>query len=62
MKRLSDLDFKGARILFEQVLHMDPNNGKVYNARVTVVDGGKKLEMRGSILFFGRTQTWLRVK
>ena len=41
---------------------LDPNNGKVYNARVTVIDGGKKLEMRGSILFFGRTQTWLRVK
>ena len=41
---------------------LDPNNGKVYNARVTVVDGGKKLEMRGSILFFGRTQTWLRVR
>ena len=41
---------------------LDPNNGKVYNARVTVIDGGKKLEMRGSILFFGRTQTWLRVR
>jgi len=41
---------------------LDPNNGKVYNAKVTVIDGGKKLEMRGSILFFGRTQTWLRVK
>ena len=26
-----------------------------------VYGGGKKLEMRGSILFFGRTQTWLRV-
>ena len=40
---------------------LDPNNGKTYNAKVTVIDGGKKLEMRGSILFFGRTQTWIRV-
>ncbi len=41
---------------------LDPANGKVYNARVTVIDGGKKLEMRGSVLFFGRTQTWVRVE
>jgi uncharacterized protein (DUF2147 family) len=27
-----------------------------------VIEGGKKLEMRGSILFFGRTQTWIRVE
>ena len=39
---------------------LDPKNGKTYNAKVTVIDGGKKLEMRGSILFFGRTQTWIR--
>jgi uncharacterized protein (DUF2147 family) len=41
---------------------LDPNNGKTYNAKVTVIDGGKKLEMRGSILFIGRTQTWIRVE
>ena len=41
---------------------LDPNNGKVYAARVTVIDGGRKLEMRGSFLFIGRTQTWLRVE
>ena len=40
---------------------LDPKNGKSYNAKVTLIDGGKKLEMRGSILFFGRTQTWIRV-
>jgi len=40
---------------------LDPNNGKSYNAKVTIIDGGKKLEMRGSILFIGRTQTWIRV-
>lgn len=41
---------------------LDPANGKTYNARVTVIDGGKKLEMRGSVLFIGRTQTWLRAE
>jgi uncharacterized protein (DUF2147 family) len=41
---------------------LDPNNGKTYNAKVTVIEGGKKLEMRGSILFIGRTQTWIRAE
>jgi uncharacterized protein (DUF2147 family) len=41
---------------------LDPKNGNTYNAKVTVIDGGKKLEMRGSILFIGRTQTWIRVE
>jgi uncharacterized protein (DUF2147 family) len=27
---------------------------------VTVIEGGRKLEMRGSVLFIGRTQTWVR--
>ncbi|MDP1734317.1 MAG: DUF2147 domain-containing protein [Sulfuritalea sp.] len=55
LKKESDTVWSGGKIL-------DPNNGKVYNAKVTVIDGGKKLEMRGSILFFGRTQTWLRAE
>lgn len=41
---------------------LDPANGKTYKAKVTVIDGGKKLEMRGSVLFIGRTQTWIRVE
>ena len=39
---------------------LDPANGKTYNAKVTVIEGGRKLEMRGSVLFIGRTQTWIR--
>jgi uncharacterized protein (DUF2147 family) len=39
---------------------LDPANGKTYNAKVTVIDDGRKLEMRGSVLFIGRTQTWVR--
>lgn len=41
---------------------LDPNNGKVYSAKLTLIDGGKKLEMRGymGVPMMGRTQTWLR--
>ena len=41
---------------------LDPNNGKVYKARLKPVDGGKKLELRGYIGPFYRTQVWLRVE
>ena len=41
---------------------LDPENGKTYNLRLTPIDGGAKLEVRGSIAFFGRTQTWVRAK
>jgi uncharacterized protein (DUF2147 family) len=41
---------------------VDPNNGKVYRTRLKTVDGGKKLEMRGYIGPFYRTQVWLRVE
>ena len=55
LKKEGDNVYGGGRIL-------DPNNGKSYNAEVTVIEGGKKLEMRGSILFIGRTQTWIRAE
>ena len=41
---------------------IDPESGREYNARLTPIDGGKRLEMRGSIGPFGRTQTWVRVQ
>jgi uncharacterized protein (DUF2147 family) len=40
---------------------LDPENGKSYALRLTPIDGGKKLEVRGSVLGIGRTQTWVRV-
>ena len=46
--------WEGGRVL-------DPENGSTYNLRLTPIDDGKKLEVRGSIAFFGRTQTWVRV-
>ena len=41
---------------------LDPNNGKVYKLLLKPIDGGKKLEVRGSIGPFGRTQTWIRIQ
>lgn len=41
---------------------MDPKNGKVYSAKMTPIEGGRKLEVRGYMGFslLGRTQTWVR--
>lgn len=41
---------------------LDPKTGKVYSARMTPIDSGKKLEVRGYMGFslLGRTQTWIR--
>ena len=39
---------------------LDPENGKNYSLKMTPIEGGKKLEVRGSIGPFGRTQTWVR--
>jgi uncharacterized protein (DUF2147 family) len=40
---------------------LDPENGKTYGLRLMPIDNGAKLEVRGSIGPFGRTQTWVRV-
>lgn len=41
---------------------LDPQNGKIYTVRLKPVDGGSKLEVRGYIGPFFRTQTWVRVE
>jgi len=41
---------------------LDPNNGKTYRARLKPIDGGRKLELRGYLGPFYRTQVWLRVE
>jgi len=48
-------EYQGGEIL-------DPENGKTYQAKMKLIDGGKKLEVRGFIGFslFGRSQVWLR--
>ena len=48
-------EYQGGEIL-------DPESGKIYQAKMKLIDGGKKLEVRGFIGFslFGRSQTWIR--
>lgn len=41
---------------------LDPENGKNYTLRLTPIEGGKKLEVRGSVFGIGRTQTWVRTQ
>ncbi len=40
---------------------LDPENGKTYALRLTPIENGAKLEVRGSFGPTGRTQTWVRV-
>jgi uncharacterized protein (DUF2147 family) len=48
-------EYQGGEIL-------DPEDGKVYRARMRFLDSGKKLDVRGFIGFslFGRSQIWIR--
>jgi uncharacterized protein (DUF2147 family) len=41
---------------------LDPENGKEYSVKMTPVDAGRKLEVRGfiGVALLGRTQIWLR--
>lgn len=41
---------------------LDPENGSSYSLKLTPADNGNKLDVRGSIGPFGRTQTWSRVE
>ncbi len=54
LKKTGD-EYTGGEIL-------DPKNGKVYKSKLTVREGGKKVEVRGFIgmPMFGRSQVWLR--
>ena len=41
---------------------LDPENGREYRLRLTPIEGGKRLEVRGSFGPIWRTQTWVRVQ
>ena len=54
-KKAAEADvWEGGKIL-------DPENGRNYSLKMTPIDGGKKMEVRGSFGPFGRTQTWTRI-
>ena len=71
-------DRKGARVLGMEIIRgaqksegkdvweggkiLDPENGRSYSLRLTPIEGGKRLEVRGAIGPFGRTQTWARIE
>ncbi len=71
-------DRKGARLLSLEIIRsaqkaegkdvweggkiLDPENGRNYSLRLSPVEGGKRLEVRGAIGPFGRTQTWIRIE
>jgi uncharacterized protein (DUF2147 family) len=40
---------------------LDPDNGKTYTLRMKPLDGGARLQIRGYIGPFYRTQVWIRV-
>jgi uncharacterized protein (DUF2147 family) len=41
---------------------LDPTNGKVYEVKMVPLEGGKKLQVRGYLGIFYRTQIWVRVE
>ncbi|MFP3891978.1 DUF2147 domain-containing protein [uncultured Ralstonia sp.] len=55
LKKTGDNEWTGGNIL-------DPENGKVYSAKMSLAEDGKKLNVRGflGISLLGRTQTWVR--
>lgn len=59
LRGLKQVDGKGT---WEDGTVLDPNNGKVYKASLTPIDGGKRLQLRGYSGFFYRTQTWVRAE
>ena len=55
--RLEGDEYAGGDIL-------DPDSGRIYGCKFRLIDGGRKLIMRGYIglSLFGRSQTWRRLK
>jgi uncharacterized protein (DUF2147 family) len=41
---------------------LDPENGREYRLRLTPIEGGSKLQVRGYLGPFYRTQTWVRAQ
>lgn len=48
-------EWEGGKIL-------DPENGREYTLRLAPIDGGRRLQVRGYLGPFYRTQTWVRVQ
>jgi len=55
---------KGDGEVWEGGTILDAAEGKVYKVRMTPIEGGKKMEVRGYVgmPMLGRTQTWIRAE
>ncbi|MEQ1887129.1 MAG: DUF2147 domain-containing protein [Bryobacteraceae bacterium] len=40
---------------------LDPDSGRVVNGKVEIIEGGKKLNVRGNVAFISKTQVWSRM-
>ena len=55
LKNVGGTSYDGGSII-------DPKNGKTYKLKAEIIDGGKKLKLRGyiGVAALGRNQTWIR--
>ena len=58
MTIITDMEFQKDDNEWEDGKILDPKKGKVYDCKLWVEKG--KLQVRGYVLFFHRTQEWLR--
>ena len=58
MTIITDMEYQEDDNEWEDGEILDPKKGKVYDCKLWVEDG--KLQVRGYVLFFHRTQEWLR--
>lgn len=58
MEIIKDLEQDGDE--FEDGTILDPKNGKIYDCKIWLEDDNK-LNVRGYVAFFYRTQEWIRV-
>jgi uncharacterized protein (DUF2147 family) len=58
MTIITDMEYQKGDNEWEDGEIMDPKKGKVYDCKLWVENG--KLQVRGYVLFFHRTQEWLR--
>ncbi|WP_370086597.1 DUF2147 domain-containing protein [Ekhidna sp.] len=57
MEIITDMKYNKGDNVYHKGEIMDPENGNIYDCKLWVEDGN--LKVRGYLLFFYRTQTWL---
>jgi uncharacterized protein (DUF2147 family) len=62
MEIIRDAKKAGGDAVWEGGTILDPENGKIYKLRLTPIEGGAKLQVRGYLGPFYRTQVWQRAQ